>query len=280
MTAKTEVVQGRSGWSGGPGFGGSADDKVNTVLLAFRVLEHLVQVGGSVGVTETALRLGETKTRLFRTLRTLASAGYVAQESSGRYAATSRVYLMGQAYAGHHSLVEVARPVLEALRDRSRQTATIGEVEPEGVRILFQVRAASAIEITTPVGALMAFDASAQGLIALAFGPAALLERLRGEQLASVPERSPVSLEALEQRVVAVRRQGWAVAPGSMLAGVNALAFPIMNDADELIGTVGIVGSIDHVPPSPSPEQLAAVRDAAGEIASAMRVRRGAHPWR
>ena len=259
---------------------GDGDDKVNTVLLAFRVLEHLVQAGAPVGVTETAQRLGETKTRLFRTLRTLIAAGYVVQDGSSRYVATSRVYLMGQAYAGHHSLIDAARPALEALRDRVRQTAALCEVEPDGVRVLFQARAPSPIQITTPVGALMHFDASAQGLVALAFGPAELRMRLHAGALPLLLEQTVANLAGLEAQVEGIQRQGWAVAPGGVLVGVNALAFPILDEADGLIGTVSIVGAIQHVPPVPRPDQLAAVRDAATAIAAAAMARRGSRPWR
>lgn len=244
----------------------SGGDEVRSALLAFRVLEHLVEAGGPCSVTETALALGVTKTRLFRCLRTLVAAGYVAQDPSSHYAATNRIYLLGQAYAGHRSLLREAQPQLDALSRRTQQTATLSQLEEDGMRILGMARARSAIEITTQPGTLMRFHSSAQGLLGLAFGPEGQLERLRWQRLERLTDHTVTDYESLVRRVAQVRAQGWAVSPETMLVGINALAAPIFDHARQLAGTIAIVGSVQFVPPMPYPEQIAAVTEAAARI--------------
>jgi DNA-binding IclR family transcriptional regulator len=245
-------------------------DEIRSALLAFRVLEHLVEAGGPCGVTESALALGVTKTRLFRCLRTLAAAGYVEQDASSLYAATIRVYLLGQAYASYRSLLREAQPHLETLSQRTQQTATLSQLEENGMRILGMARARNAIEITSQPGTLMQFHSSAQGLLGLGFGPEGLLERQRWQRLERLTDHTLTDYEGLARCVDQVRGQGWAVSPETMLVGINALAAPIFDHAGQLVGTIAIVGSVQFVPPTPYPEQIAAVTEAAARISRAL----------
>ncbi|MCO5081064.1 MAG: IclR family transcriptional regulator [Rhizobiaceae bacterium] len=245
-------------------------DEVRSALLAFRVLEYLVEAGAPCSVTESALALGITKTRLFRCLRTLIAAGYVEQDSSSRYVASSRIYLLGQAYASHRSLLREAQPHLEMLSQRTHQTATLSQLEESGMRILGMARTRNAIEITTRTGTLMQFHSSAQGLLGLGFGPERLLEQQRWVKLERLTDHTLTDYESLLRRVEQVRRQRWSVSPETMLVGINALAAPIFDHGGQLVGTIAIVGSVQFVPPTPYPEQIAAVTEAAARISQAL----------
>ncbi|HLY57696.1 MAG TPA: IclR family transcriptional regulator [Stellaceae bacterium] len=247
-----------------------AGEEVRSALLAFRVLEHLIEAGAPCSVTETAATLGVTKTRLFRSLRTLAAAGYVEQDRTSRYSATIRTFLLGQAYARNRSLLREAQPHLEALSRRTQQTATLSQPEEDGMRILGMARTRSAIEITTRPGTLMAFHSTAQGLLGLAFGPEGLVERLRWQRLARLTEQTITDFDTLCRQVEQVRAQGWSVSPETMLIGINALAAPIFEHAGQLAGTIAIVGSVQFVPPTPYPEQIAAVTEAGSRISHAL----------
>ena len=115
-----------------------------------------------------------------------------------------------------------------------------------------------------------------QGKVALAFGPAHLLDEVVQKKLARCTQYTNINPKSLEAEVAAVARNGWAVAPEEALMGVNALAAPIFDAASELAGTITIVGSIQHLPAQPDSAVIAAVRSAAAEISARLGYREAA----
>jgi DNA-binding IclR family transcriptional regulator len=142
----------------------------------------------------------------------------------------------------------------------------VGQVEPRGVRVVNILRHPSVVEISSRPGALLDFHSTAQGKVALAFGPRGLRERAGRTRLRKWTEATITSRERLRAEIGRVRKRGWAVAPGEFLSGINALAAPVFDAGGALVGTIGILGSIQHLAPRPAPELVAAVLDAAAEL--------------
>lgn len=240
---------------------------IQSLRSAFRVIEEMAAIGEPVGVTEIAKALAMPKTRAFRYLRTLKALGYVSQDASTeRYRLTLRLYHLGQAVADSTQLLTEARAAMVQLRKETGQTATLSSVESGGIRILDIVRAQSPVQIVTRPGALLDFHASAQGRVALAFGPAGLWRTVRAKPLRRWTDCTNTDLGVLEAEVAEARRRGWATAAGQTLAGVNALAAPIFDANRTLVATITVTGSVQHVPADPPSDLVDAVVQAARRI--------------
>ncbi len=245
----------------------TARSGIQSLKHAFRVIEEMAAIGEPVGVTELSKALGIPKTRTFRYLRTLKTLGYVSQdETTERYRLTLRLFHLGQAVADSTQLLTEARAAMVQLRRDTGQTATLSSIESTGVRVLDIVRAHSPVQIVTRPGALLEFHSSAQGRVALAFGPASLWRAVRGKALSKWTPRTNTDIATLEAEVELARERGWATAPEQTLVGVNALAAPIFGANRELIATITVAGSLQHVPAEPPPELLASVLQAARRI--------------
>jgi len=242
---------------------------IHAVLTTLNIIEHMAQAEGPIGVSELARATGSTKPRIYRHLRTLVEQNYVTQDPiTDKYFLSLRLFYIGQAIAEKTGFLTEARRVLPSLRDRVKQTVTVGQIEDEGVRVLDILRYRSEIQITTPPGALFAFHSSAQGKIALAFGPEHLWRKVEDRPLPRSTQQTNTDLERLRADINKVRKRGWAVAPQEVLIGVNALAAPAFDASGALAGTIAIVGSVQHVAPRPAPDLIAAILDAAREISS------------
>jgi len=244
---------------------------IHSVLTTLNIIEHMARANGPIGVSELARATGSTKPRIYRHLRTLVDQKYVTQDPvTEKYLLSLRLFYIGQSIAEKTEYLSEARRVLPGLRDRVRQTVTIGQTEDEGVRILDILRHRSDIQISTPPGALFDFHSSAQGKVALAFGPERLWARVDGHPLRQWTANTNTDLSRLKVEVDAVRRRGWAVAPEEVLMGINALAAPVRDASGALAGTIAIVGSIQHVTSEPDAQLLAAILDAAGQISNGL----------
>lgn len=232
---------------------------IEAVVTTLRIIEHLAEADGPIGVSELANALGSPKPRIYRHLRTLCERNYVVQDPhTDKYVLSLRLYFLSQRIPEKTSFLSEARHVLPDLRDDLGQTVAIGVVEDGGVRVVEILRHKAAIQITTPPGTLFALHDSAQGKVALAFGPEALWRQVEA-RLGS----SGTALRRLRKQVDEVRGRGWAVAPEAVLLGVNALAAPVFDASGGLAGTIAIVGSVQYVQPQPARSMIAAVTGAA-----------------
>ena len=239
--------------------------------VAFLIIEQMATVGESVRLTDLARRLEMPKARVFRFLQTLMQLGYVDQnEQDDRYRLTLKLFHLGQAIADSTQLTSVARPVMVRLRDSLEQTTTLSIPETDGMRVVDIVRVESPVQIVTRPGAMLAFHASAQGKLALAFGDPASWQALDGRPLARFTESTNTDLTVLRREVEAARQNRWAVAPEETLRGVNALSAPVFDVANRFIATITIAGSVQDVPPVPTPIQIEAVCTAARAISESL----------
>jgi len=235
--------------------------------VAFRIIEEMAPLGEGIRLTDLARRLEMPKPRIYRFLQTLVTIGYVEQDpQTERYSLTLKLFHLGQAIADGTQILTVARPVMIRLRDALHLTTTLSLLEPAGMRVVDIVRVETPVQIVTKPGALLHLHASAQGKLALAFGPPELWDLVRGAPLARLTDDTNTDLARLEAEVAEVRKRGWASAPGEVLPGVNALSAPICDATNTMIGSLNIVGSVQSILREPDISQIEALREAARSI--------------
>ena len=79
---------------------------------------------------------------------------------------------------------------------------------------------------------------------------------------------STCDFNKLQNELEAVKERGWAVAPGEVIPGINALAAPVFDGVGELAGTISILGSTEHVAPTPSDTLIEDIQYASRKISS------------
>lgn len=241
---------------------------VQAVLLATQVLEVLAD-RGPCGVTDVARALDVPKMRIHRHLRTLVAAGYARQDpASEKYAIGVKFWLIGKSVADQFDFLSAARKVVTGLRDALGHTVTAGIIDGEDMLMIDTERGTSQIEIGTKPGSRFAFHASSQGKLALAFGPADLMDKVLSGPLEETTPKTCTDPDELRAEVSVVKRQGWAVAPEQILIGINALAAPVFYADGSLAGTLSVVDSIQFLPAQPSDHQIGTVLSAARQASA------------
>ena len=247
----------------------SETNQIDAVVTSLKIIEYLAEAPGYMRISEIAEELGLPRPRVFRHLRTLRDQGYVIQDADNeKYQLTVKLYHIGQAIGDRTDFLSVARRFMPELRDKAGLTVTIGQVEAGGIRVLDMCKYRSAVEITSRPGAFFDLHCSAQGKVALAFGSRHLWEDLQKSSLASLTKDTITNLGRLESELVLVKRRGWAVAPGQLLSGINAMAAPVFDGAGELVGTVSCLGSIEDLPEEPSEYVVSLLTGTAAEMSS------------
>ena len=249
----------------------SSDGTLDSVALIARMLDELAAAPSAMGVTELARALDESKARIHRNLVSLKSFGLVDQENaSEKYRLGWKLFQLGERAALQFDLRELAAPYLNRLRELTGQSALLAVPLNGEAQVIAAADNEANVSITVKPGNRPAPHCSAQGRIALAFAAPAQCERLLGRKLVALTPQSMTDPAKIRARLASIRERLFELAPGESMTGINVLAAPVLRDGGELVGIIGIVGSIQHVPESPDQRQLALVQGAAAALSGVL----------
>ncbi|HSI40715.1 MAG TPA: IclR family transcriptional regulator [Xanthobacteraceae bacterium] len=246
---------------------GRSEQGVRAGEITLLVLEAIAFADEPLGVTQVANRLGVAKSAIHRHLQGLAERGYLTQnQSNARYTLGPKAYLIGRLAPGIDDVAAAADGPMREARDRLGLTTVLTAPSMSGVLVLKTVHGTTSIAIGARPGSELPMHASAQGYVALAFGPATHRERTLRQPLAALTPHSITDPAALDAMLQKVREDGYALAPEHALLGINALAAPVFNANDEFVAAAAIVSSIQFIPATPDAAMIAAVVAMARQI--------------
>ncbi len=244
---------------------------LDSVALIARMLDALAVAPSAMGVTALARALGESKARVHRNLSSLRSFGLVDQEhSTEKYRLGWKLFQLGERAALQFDLRAMAAAYLKRLRDLTGQSALLSVPLNGEALVIAAVDNEASVSITVKPGNRPAPHCSAQGRIALAFAGEVQRERLLGRKLAALTPQSMTDPVKICQRLDLINKRLYEQAPNESMTGINVLAAPVLRDGGEMVGIIGIVGSIQHVPAVPDEKQLALVQGCAAALSEMM----------
>jgi IclR family KDG regulon transcriptional repressor len=116
------------------------------------------------------------------------------------------------------------------------------------------------VTISVRLGYRLPAHASAQGRVTLAFAPPQTQQRVLARKLQAFTPRTIVDPAKLRQRLTRIREELYDVAMDETLLGISAVAAPILNFENELVGSIAIVGTTQYVHEPVEPDQLQLLR--------------------
>ncbi|WP_158248088.1 IclR family transcriptional regulator [Paracoccus sp. SY] len=233
-----------------------------------RILQQIAFAERPQGVTQIAGKVGIAKGAVHKHLRTLIDHGMIVQDPiTSLYRLGPKIWLMGQKAPDGQMLSEIALPLMQAARDDLGLAVVLSVPTPKSAFVLATLRSNQPIDIGVRPGSELQLHSSAQGKVFLAFGPADLWDQLQ-IPLEAVTPRTTTDVETLRREIEEIRVAGYAVAPEESLLGINALAAPIFNANGTIVGSIGLIGSIQHLTAEPTPHQLKVLMDLTGAISN------------
>ena len=219
----------------------------SVLILAFLATDGPASLAGVVGGTSLSR---PTAHRLLSALE----AHHLVARAGGRYSLGLRLLGWGNKAAGT-TLVEVARPVLAALRDETGESTQLYVREGNDRVCVASVERATGLRDTVPVGAVLQLARGSAGKVLLAWAED------RGRHAALVGE--PVLQE--------IRRQGWAESVAEREEGVASVSAPIFDEAGRILSAaVSVSGPIARLGHHPGERLAERVVAAAREIEKAL----------
>lgn len=228
-----------------------------TLDMALRVLEYLAGQSQPLALAQIAKAFSASKATVYRHLVTLQRHGYVRQDpETSRYEPGVKLLVLGEAVRGRFDVANAARQEVSLLGERTGQAVTVCRMIDGKLVVLDLIHGRTIIEFGTRPGTELSIHATAHGKVWLAFGALELFERITREPLKEWTPKTIVRPDALRHEIATVRERGWATASDELITAVNALAAPIFNHSNEIVGSVAIVGATQFIPVQPQPNQI------------------------
>lgn len=249
----------------------SAGSMVRSVAVACRLLDALARGAAPMRVTELAKMLGEPKAKIHRHLTTMRHLGVIEQvQSSEKYRLGWKLYQLGQAVFERFDVRTIAEPYMARLRDEVCQSVVLAV--PIGVEGLFianlDYTAAGLPKISAVPGTVVAPAVSATGRIVVAFADAKQQEKVLAQPIRAYTKHTLTNVDELRRRLALIRKRLYDYGSEELTLGIAAVAAPILNAENQLLGAVSIVGSVQFILDPPTPMQIGYVQSCAMAISA------------
>ena len=212
------------------------------------ILELLSQHGDGLELAAIATQLNLPKSAAHRLLADLGRCGYVRQpREQGPYRLTTKLVSLGLGYLAQTGIVDMAQPLLDNLAQQCGELVRLSVID--GDELTWVARAQGArqgLRYDPDMGGVARLSCSAAGIAwmsCLSDEAAAALALAQG--LGSPKDfgpRAPATIQAMLTLVAQARRDGYSLMEDTYAAGLSAVAVPVRQGQDVVLGIVSIAG--------------------------------------
>ncbi len=184
-----------------------------------------------------------------RCLYTLSKLGFALSDDERTYRLTPLVLTLGHSYLSSTPLAVTARRALEALRERIGESCSLGMLD--GADVIYVARAAQAriMAIDIHVGTRLPAYCTSMGRVLLAHLPERELNlRLPKIKFAPFTSKTVLTARELQQRLLEVREQGYAIVDQELEVGLRSVAVPVRSLNGEVIAALNVGTHAQRVP--------------------------------
>jgi DNA-binding IclR family transcriptional regulator len=219
----------------------TSGDRLTSVDNALWLLQ-LVAERQALRVSEAADLLGVARSTAHRLLSALRRRDFLMQDKpNGVYRPGPALHAIGMAAISRIDIRRLAQPVLEQLRDQTRETSSLAILEGTMSRFIECCEGLSTVRVGSRTGIVRYAHTSAIGKALLATLPDAELNRRYPDE--ELPAATPSSITTRHQlmlELAQVRRQGFALNWEESSDGVSAVAVALLDPSGSPLAAVSV----------------------------------------
>ncbi|WP_171181885.1 IclR family transcriptional regulator [Ruegeria sp. HKCCD8929] len=220
-----------------------ADRHVEAVLAALDVLECFLAKPG-LSTNEIMQATGFTRNRVMRLTGTLTHRGcLMADPATGAFSIGPKIFALGKVFERNRLILSMVRPVLRDITLKTGESATFHVREGSERVVLAREEGTHAIRHATSEGQRKDLHTGAAGKVILAYSPEEVVETVLAKT--GLPKRTATTItdkNRLLKELEIVRNQGKAISKGESESDVFAMAAPVLDNGQELVGALSISG--------------------------------------
>ena len=213
-----------------------------TVGKTFRILKLISRSPQGLTLSELSHQLGISKSTVHGITAALEELGAVIRDrASRRFRLGTTLFELGRAAYSRIDVKDIARPFMDQLMRKTRESVFLGIRNLDHVTILDTVESTNDLKITSPIGTTIPLLAGAVGKVFLAEMEENTVAALLEQGLPRFTNRSITDPQVYSAQLQQARQTGHAVDDEEYISGVRAVAAPIRSDG-HLLAAVWVVG--------------------------------------
>ncbi|MDF9406850.1 IclR family transcriptional regulator [Pelotomaculum isophthalicicum JI] len=218
------------------------------VYKVFSILDEVANAPSLLGISDLSRKLNISKSTVYGITRALTELDVLCQEQeTKRFRLGSKLFHLGNQALGGMDLRAVARPLMEDLSKRFRETVFLGTFDGERITIIEKADSPAELKISAPIGTRIPIYAGAAGKVFLAGLSEHEVKKLLEEKpIRQFTENSITDPGKYLDELQNVRQLGFATDFEEYIRGVNAICIPLPNSGrwpDTALWMVGFSNS-------------------------------------
>ncbi|MDT0319016.1 IclR family transcriptional regulator [Streptomyces millisiae] len=174
-------------------------------------------------------------------------------------------------------LVQLTRPALERLRDRTGETACLYVRDGAYRTVVALAETHHVVMRLFMVGMVMSLHAGSAGKVFMAFDPTARRAAV-SHGLTQHTARTIVDIDLLDRQLAEIRRTGYSATFEERDVGAASVSAPVFGNTGDIVAALGIGAPTQRLTPADVPRIAPAVTDASAEASRALGYRPGIRP--
>jgi DNA-binding IclR family transcriptional regulator len=238
---------------------------IQSVEVAARILRAFAKAGRSLPLKDLAKLAGMHPGKAHRYLVSLTRSELVVQDqASGHYGIGAAAIALGLAGLRNLDVVRTSTSVLPSLRDEINETVLLAMWSPQGPVVFALEESSRPVFMNIRVGSILPLLSTATGRVFASFLPREMItDLLDAETKGSSRSYSQTHVAKLLEET---RQHGLARVTGDLVPGVNAVAAPLFNHKERIVGVIGALGRSEELDVKYEGPIAAALLRAAAEI--------------
>jgi DNA-binding IclR family transcriptional regulator len=223
-----------------------------------RLLQLFDRTRRLLTAAEMARLLAIPRSTAFRLAQTLELLGFLEREGDS-YCIGPAVLRLGFEYIASLEVSELARPVIERLRDETELSAQLVIRDGREVVVVLKASPPSTFTSSVTVGTRMPAHATILGRVLLGDTDDKALQALYPEAtLPSASPHSPRTLAELKRLVRDDRARGYAISESFFEQGICAVAAPVRDQSGRITAAISVTAQRPTLEPAELRERLVA----------------------
>ena len=229
----------------------SKTPRVPALARAIALLEALAASKHGLTLSQLARQLGCAKSSVQRLVATFECYGYVYHENHTRkYRVGLRLCDLANMALNGIGLREHARPYLMQLAARTGLTVHLAVLEQNSAVLIEKIESPRSIRVATWVGKQLGLHCTALGKALIAHFTDEQIDTLISRHgLLRHNENTICSARKFKESLAVIRRRGYAMDDEEEEIGVRCIGAPFLNDKQEIIGALSVVGRTSQIYP-------------------------------
>ena len=242
------------------------DPGVRSVERAITILDVLARGGWRTGA-EIARELHVHRSTALRLLGTLERHALVERDGkNAKYRLGRRLPQLASVVTGESDLRSMARPICERLALAVGETVTLDVLAGDEIVPIEQATGSKSMVNVNWLGRRTPVHCTASGKVILAFGPAAVRERLLARPLERSTPHTITDSTELESQLDAAREAGVARTYEELEVGLDAIAAPVYDSGGEVVAALDVSGPSHRIRAEDRPELVRLTLEAAADV--------------